>query len=232
MTTPPATYGVPLVVRAVLKGAIRSPDVMLDSLLGAAIARELALPPVDAQDHASAAANQLLVESKIPLAQKRGMYLCSTSQYAVEEGSYEVRYINRRVGPTELVAYAAPKLKTVELSTGLSKSYRIPVQQAHLMGDMLLWYADGDQQEILRLLTTWISHLGKKGSIGCGVVKSWDVLRCEEAWEGFPVLREGLPLRPLPLDWPGLSKDARQDYRVLTMPYWQRHREVLAAVPG
>lgn len=223
---------VPLVVRAKLKGAVRSPDTMLDSLLGAAIARKLALPPVDAQDHAGAAANHAIIDAAIPLARAREIFLCTTSQYRFDEGSYEVKYLNRRFPASDAVSYATPKFKTVEMSTGLNKNYRIPVQQAHVVSDVVLWYAVGDQQEVLQLLSTWILHIGKKGSIGCGAVDAWDVLLCEETWDGFPVLREGQPLRPLPLDWPGLSKDARQDYRVLTMPYWQRHREVLAAVPG
>ena len=113
---------------------------------------------------------------------------------------------------------------------GLSKSYRIPVQQFHVVGDVIRWYVVGNRERIEGLLSTWIQHVGKKRSIGCGKVARWSV-EPVETWPGFPVLREGLPLRPLPLDWPGLSSEARQEYRVLSFPYWERHREMLAAVP-
>jgi hypothetical protein len=111
---------------------------------------------------------------------------------------------------------------------GAHKAWMFPVEVRLLLGNEIRWYAIGDSQEI-RTLVQYVTHLGRKRGHGFGQVVSWTVEDCEP-WDGFPVLRSGKPLRPLPTDWPGLEspKLAR---RVMTPPYWQDRREEICAVP-
>ena len=51
-----------------------------------------------------------------------------------------------------------------------------------------------------------------------------------EPWDGFPVMRDGKPLRPLPPDWPGLV-DPEMGYSCVTYPYWLAEAEDVCAVP-
>ena len=93
----------------------------------------------------------------------------------------------------------------------------------------MTWFALGDRNGVEALLT-WVHYLGKKRSVGLGKVLAWHVVDVEP-WPGFPVLRDGAPLRALPLDWPGLGEH-RRDFRVLAPPYWERWREEECAVPA
>jgi CRISPR type IV-associated protein Csf3 len=90
------------------------------------------------------------------------------------------------------------------------------------------WYCIGEPVATEGLLAL-VSHVGKKRSVGDGAVERWEVVRCEP-WVGFPVVRDGYPLRALPIDWPGVT-DADRAMRVLTPPYWERWREVECVVP-
>ena len=195
----------PLLIEAKLLGAVREPGIMLDALVAAALAREAGMPPLTALNPARAKLFDAVIRKGMPIAQERGLYLCSSSMFEPEKGSYETRYVNRRFPVMEAARYGQASVTRIDVGTGLSKSYRIPVQQFHVVGDVIRWYVVGNRKRIEGLLSTWIQHVGKKRSIGCGKVARWSV-EPVETWPGFPVLREGLPLRPLPLDWPGDRK--------------------------
>lgn len=199
---------------------------LLDSLVMAALALDLGFPPINVLGPEERAAQEADLLQHMPIQWHNGVFLASDAQYAREE--YEVRHTNRRFPVEAAAALGHDKLKRVQLSTGLSKSYHIPVRQSHTVGDVVVWYARGNPARVQDLLQRHVTHLGKKRAVGCGPVGRWVVEPCE-SWEGFPVLLEGRPLRPLPLDWPGLV-EWREDYRVLTPPYWERHREELCAV--
>ncbi len=79
-----------------------------------------------------------------------------------------------------------------------------------------------------RLWTTYVA------TTGCGRVIAWAVreMRDDELWPGFPVLRDGMPMRNLPADYPGLSDQAQLSQGTLTYPYWTRWLEVPIAVPA
>lgn len=223
---------IPLKVTCYLRGAVRestaagTSPALLDSLVMAALALDLGIPAAHLQSPAEREANERRLTDAMPLAREGRIWLASDAQYAREQ--HEVRHVNRRFPVAEAVAMGDARLKRVQLSTGLSKSYHIPVRQSHVVGDAVTWFAVGDAPLVRGLLTRHIRHIGKKRAVGCGPVGRWEVVPCER-WDGFPVLLEGHPLRPLPLDWPGL-KEWREDLRVLTPPYWERHREEPCAV--
>jgi len=208
----------PIVVRATVANAVALPGhaVALDALLMAAVATRDDLPPLGFRDKQ---------EIAIPLAKDREIYLASLGLF--EREAYERRFLTKRFPIAEAQAFGDPKLKRVNMSAGLCKNYRIPTETIHLRDDTMTWFAIGDLDGVRDLLS-WVHYLGKKRSVGLGRVQQWVVEECEP-WDGFPVLRNGRPLRPLPLDWPGL-KEYRIEHRVLSPPYWERWREAECAV--
>jgi CRISPR type IV-associated protein Csf3 len=97
----------------------------------------------------------------------------------------------------------------------------------------MTWWGLGDISEVTRLLSR-ITHLGKKRSVGNGNVNAWDVRRVDESecWEGFPVMRDGFPLRHLPLDFPGVNPEATRRIGCLTYPYWLTSAEQEVYAPA
>jgi CRISPR type IV-associated protein Csf3 len=194
----------------------------LDSLLIAAACQRDDIPPVSATD--------VIVEVPIPIALSGcgRVYLASFSTSAFE--TFEKQWTNQRFPVAEAQSLGGPKLRRIDLSTGPTKSYRIPREAGHLDHDRLDWFAIGDA-EAARELLALIGYLGKKRSVGNGAVERWMVAP-HEGWDGFPVVSpEGKPLRPLPLDWPGLVQPEIAERR-LRPPYWHPSVPVeVCAVP-
>lgn len=211
---------IPLRVTATLAGQVQLRDpIALDGLLAWAVCLRDAIPP--------AVTPAEFVPVEVPLAREPGgrFHLASLAEYAVE--TYAKRYLHRRFPFAEAMGMA-PSITRLRLTAGPAKSYRIPTETAHLCDDALTWWCVGDADEI-RALLALVGYVGKKRSVGLGKVARWDVVECE-TWPGFPVLRDGKPLRPLPEDWPGLAVPGSA-YRRLTYPYWLRGDEVFCAVP-
>lgn len=217
---PLAGPGEPLRIDARLHGAVAMPwgPIALDGLLAWAVcARADLLAPVDG-----------LREVEIPVAREPGgrFHLCSFSLSEVEER--ENKWINRRFPVPEAQMMGDERLKRIQISAGPCKSYRLPLEVVHLRGDMLTWYAKGDRARIEELLEL-VAYVGKKRSTGNGRVARWTVEPCA-AWQGFPLLRDGVPLRALPADWTGVTGGDRRICR-LSYPYWLSSGQEACAVP-
>jgi CRISPR type IV-associated protein Csf3 len=193
--------------------------IALDALLMAAVCRSTGIPPATTEAE--------LVPIEIPVAREGGIYLASVSSFAVE--ARERTWVNRRFPVAEAQRMGDAKLKRIDIATGPCKSFRIPMELKHLEGDRVRWWCVGEAEPI-RALLGWVGYLGKKRSVGRGQVRRWTVEPCAR-WPGFPVVRDGQPLRALPVDWPGLSPDVDRGYAVLNPPRWIRTREVECAVP-
>jgi hypothetical protein len=214
----------PLHVVASIPGGIALPHgpMALDGILAATEARRLGLPSAMTEDE--------VVPIEIPVAREPGgrFHLCSFSLGEFEE--HDLHWINRRYPIPEAQAMAGAKFKRIQISSGPCKSYRLPLEVGYLKGAKLEWYCVGDEQSICELLSG-VTHVGKKRGVGNGEVREWKVEECEP-WEGgFPVVRDGVPLRTLPVDWPGVGQDADRAYATLTYPYWLHTREKLYVVP-
>ena len=213
----------PLRVEATLAGyggVVLSRPIHLDALLGAAIVLRDDIP------RARSAAE--CVELPIPLAQERGIYLASASEYAVEEHS--LGWTTKRFPVDMAQMMGDESIHKIQITAGINKSYRLPVDVCHLEHDRIVWWCIGDREEIEALLSL-VHSVGVKRRSGYGEVVRWTVEGCEPWGEGFPVHRHGYPTRNLPIDWPGLSEDAPQAYAVVSAPYWDMAREALCAVP-
>lgn len=213
----------PLSVTAHMRGPVCLPNgpIALDALLASAVCTRDGLEPALTASECTPIG--------IPVAMEPGgrFHLASVSHGAFEER--EGRWVNRRFPVPEAQAMGDARLRRIQITAGACKSYRLPLEVQHLAGDVLRWWCLGDV-DVIRQLLDLVGYVGKKRSVGLGRVVRWDVSECE-AWDGFPVLRDGYPLRPLPVDWPGLSVSAERAYRVMTYPYWRRSMEELCAVP-
>lgn len=154
--------------------------------------------------------------------------MCSSPAFSWE--AREGRYIHRRFPIYEAQLLGDGKLRRVNISAGACRSYRIPGDVAWADGDAIRWWCVGDLPGVEDLLSE-VRYLGKRRAVGRGVVDRWSVEPCESWGDGFPVVRDGRPMRPLPLDWPGLV-DPPTAYHTLAPPYWDHAAEVLCAVPA
>lgn len=213
---------IPLRVTARTRGGIALPSgaLALDALLASAVAMRDALPPVSVGG---------VTPIEIPVQREPAGRFHLASFAMVRFDGFDLRWVNRRFPLPEAQALAGPRLKRIQISTGPCKSFRIPMESGHPAGDLLEWWCLGEEEPI-RALLALVTHLGKRRGVGSGQVAEWTVKRCDSWGDGFPVVRDGRALRPLPLDWPGLVAPTA-GYRCLTYPYWERTREEMVAVP-
>lgn len=214
----------PLVVRAHLRGAVclQNGPIALDGLvMWAAHVRD--------GDDALAEDRSKPNEKPIPIERSPcgRVYLCSVGAFEVDV--HEARWVNRKFPAAEAQALAAPSFTRIRIVAGAQKSYRLPLDTVHLVGDVMTWWCIGEPRELGELLSL-VSYLGKRRAVGLGRVERWDVDPCEP-WEGFPVVRDGRPLRPLPPDWDGLAADVERAHQTLRPAYSRRWAEELCAVP-
>lgn len=204
---------IPLRVTAHVSQAISlRQDVALDALLMAMVARRDGLPPAEIArlDDGS------LPVLPIPLALSPcgRLYLCSHAR--PEWAEKELRYKNRRPVVWELAHHSEAR-GSVSIATGPNKAYRVPYETGFLRDGRLVWWCIGDRDELVSLLSL-CTALGRQRGVGLGRVDRWDVEPCE-AWPGFPVVRDGVPLRTVPHDWPGADESVLVE-GVLMPPYY------------
>jgi hypothetical protein len=212
----------PLRVVAEMGGPVCLPNgrLHLDALLAAAVARRDGIPPdLDLS---------MVQPIEIPVEREPGgrFHLCSSSLLEVEVS--ELVYTNRRAPIEQYQTLGTKKIKTIQISLGANKSYRTPRYVSHAVDDRISWFAIGDAAEIRELLAC-IGHLGKRRAVGLGRMRRWVVEACD-TWEGFPLVHNGVPLRPLPTDWPGV-RDSKLGLSCITYPYWDHTKEDLCLLP-
>lgn len=214
----------PLRVTAKLRGAVSMPNdpVALDALLGSAVCMRDDIKP------ALTAAECVPLNIPVQRSACSRFYLASIAHFEVE--AHENHWINRRFPVDIAQAIGDDSLTRIRIGAGPAKSYRLPLDTIHLRHDVVTWWCMGEPLEIRDLLSM-IGYLGKKRSVGLGHVTQWSV-EIIDPWPGFPVLRNGLPLRSLPADYPDVDPSAERAYKTIEPPYWDRTREVLCVVPS
>lgn len=193
-----------------------------DALLMSAVAKRDNLP--------TPAHRGEVVEIEIPVARSAcGRYYLASIGYC-EVAAHEARHVNRRFPLEELIWLGDGKTKRVNAAAGAQKIYRIPMSTMHLKHSRVVWRCDGERTPIEDLLQL-VTGLGRRRGVGLGAVREWLVEQCD-TWPGFPVLDpDGLALRNLPLDTPGLCI-ADIDQQALEPPYWLSDRRTECAVPA
>lgn len=217
----------PLHVTAhLLESVVLRAPLMLDALLCAAIA--------DAAQHVPPARGEELDPIEIPIRRAPGgrFHLCSQGFYAVEHN--EIRYKHTRPVIEEMARLGSSKIRSIDTGGGPDKALRVPYEVQYCDRNTIEWWCVGDRDEILRLLGR-VRYLGRFRGSGKGKLdfyrrSPWTVEPCESWGEGFPVVRNGRPTRPLPPDWPGLESP-RIGFACLTFPYWDISRQEPCAIP-
>lgn len=205
----------PLRIEArLLEGFVSNHPIHLDALLTGAVAMRdgLVVPPMS------------LAECKpidLPLQRSDcGRYwLASVGQSSTHVA--EVRHWHRRAPWVEYARLGDGKVRRVDLTAKLDKSYRVPYEVTIPDGGRIEWFAVGDAVRTRELLLL-VRFLGKKRSSGKGQVAEWQVAECE-TWPGFPVTRDGKPLRNLPTERGAMLR--------IEPPYWLREGRVPCVAP-
>jgi hypothetical protein len=195
---------------------IPSGSIAIDAILAYAVAMRDRLPPPTFG----------VQPVEIPVQREPGGRFHLASFASATWDSQETRYSNRRFPLAESIHLGA--IRRVNTAAGAERSYHLPYTAGHVRGDRLDWYAIADAGAVRDLLAT-IHYVGKRRTVSYGRVTRWEVESCSP-WDGFPVVRDGQALRPLPLDWPGLDVTVA-GYATLSYPYWDRTREEMCAVP-
>lgn len=212
------------VVAHLAEGVVLRSPLMLDALLiWATAARQQTMPPLPGAP---------VTRWSIPIARDTTdrFYLCSEGM--VEADVSELRYKSRRPIFSQLARLGASSIRRMDTAAGANKQYRAPYERQLLAGSRIEWWCLGYAEQIRELLGL-VRYVGRFRGSGSGRLdihgKPWTVETCEP-WEGFPVVRDGRPLRPLPPDHPRVS-GGRQSFRVLEPPYWDLAREELLICP-
>ncbi len=158
--------------------------------------------------------------------------LCSWPIYVAENDRHE--FFNQRFAPPpELLK---EKERNVFYGNmGEFRAYRLPLRTRDAA--KVAWFCKGEGSKIRRFLSHHVSgvrYLGKKGSIGYGLVKQWTVEPMEEDWSWFApspygmVLMRGLPVSArLPRDLVGF----RKWFGGVVAPYWGKKYHVEMVEP-
>lgn len=201
----------PLRVQARIQGPIAMPNgpIALDALLCAMVCLRDQIP------WALTAAEVRPVQ--IPVQRESGgrFHLASCSVQEIER--HRLKYTNRRFPIEEAQMLAEPSFRRIDIKAGAQKSYRLPLDTVYLVDDLLTWWCVGVESEVRELVSLCMG-LGKRRGVGLGTVREWTVEPYEPWGEGFPVVRDGKPLRNLPVDWPGL-REPEIAWGNLTFPY-------------
>lgn len=185
----------------------------LDALLIAVAARDAGLPPPF--DGA-----EIGVPVEPPLVKRRGLYMASLG--ITEAVGHQMRW-TQRPAPVAMHMRLGDTGKKLALATGPGKPTRAPMRTA--IAPNVRFFAETDDIDDLARLLRLVTHIGPRRAVGYGAVSEWTVDVIDE-WDGAPVVDpDGAPLRPLPMDWPGVNHahGRRGDMR-LTPPYWHGPR--------
>jgi len=157
----------------------------------------------------------------MPLAQTRDVFHASVAWLDYSEASTATVY--KRFSEQQCHMIQTER-KTIDVSRGHFKAYamRIPYVPARTAA----FYARGNLGETLRLLG-FLPGLGKKVAYGYGMIKSVCV---EETPEDYGLVKDGVAMRPLPLDLGFESSE--QMMLAYKPPYWDKRNVSPCAPPG
>lgn len=175
----------PLRIRAYLQAGVISDQFLpLDGLVYAQLVREKIGEQYWTLPSQSAVGEGIDIARKMPFQKAFAwedffFYKCSFAQWHAntieDQQTYSKRFDLHRSGIVDFGKNRA----IVDTQRGQHKAYHVKVYYRH--APFVEWYADGDKQELERLLS-FCTHIGKKASQGWGAVKEWEVKEWAEDW--------------------------------------------------
>lgn len=165
----------------------------------------------------------------LPLRQDTGnRYFASRAVY--EQEAVDVEHWNKRPNffSGEDGRHLDKQSGIISSSVGPYRAYRMPQVIRHVKDGKLTFWAVGHVDEVQALLDA-IPAVGKKASMGWGIVRDWLVEPCEEDYSTFhPVY--GL-MRPMPVEQMGDIKGYPIMEYAVKPPYWKPCNRRLCYVP-
>jgi CRISPR type IV-associated protein Csf3 len=157
-----------------------------------------------------------------------GFYHCSSPHYLVERES-QSRYRKRWDYQERCLDWGNKKAK-FSGSDGHFKAYDLPLFLSHT--SRIDWYVMGDANEILLALNR-ITHIGKKRSLGNGLVERWDIKQIADDWSLCG--NKGQIMRPIPVNiYQDVFNKPLPSDLVMTawrLPSWHIENQTLCVVP-
>jgi len=225
----------PLKVSAELAGPIAGEIPKLDAIIERAMAHRCDPSALSEPDSAGEYAPGGV---PIPIARRRvegcawSIPLCSWPIFLSTHDRHD--FVNKRfsVDPSIL---ASDSRGVFACNSGELRSYRLPLRSRNV--NQVVWFCVGVAKEIRRMLVhprSGVRYLGKKTSIGYGMVKEWKIEIVEDDWSWFApspggtVLMRGLPeTARLPKDLVGY----RKWFGGVAAPYWNAKYHVEMVEP-
>ena len=194
----------------------------LDSIIAAAWMRRYE-PDMFLNNPAGRCCGEQLYHPELPLEKREAdgewFWACSFAQY--HPLGEQIDYWHKRFDSDEAadrVDFDGRRGK-VHISSGYYKNYRMPI--VYLLIPEIRWYAVGESDEILSLLST-IVGVGKKTGIGYGTVSEWKV----EPWPVDMSCHDlnGRLMRAIP-------KRGGPHYTGIRPPYWHPDNAARCVLP-
>lgn len=157
------------------------------------------------------------------------------NRWAASKGIYEcidkkIEHYNRRPDFFAADKYNYLKQNKGEIndSQGLYRAYRNPNVIRIVKDRKIVFYAIGHKDDVAKLLS-YIPAIGKKYSMGFGIVERWEISDCEEDYTTFHP-KHGL-MRPLEVE----TYEDEINYPIMEYairpPYWKEKNMRLCYVP-
>lgn len=157
-----------------------------------------------------------------PLAQTGDVYHGSVSIFEPEPEGYRVTSIYKRF---EEAGTERLRQKRIYMGQGYFRAY--VMRKVYVPARRVVFYGCGDVDAVARLVRDYVVGLGDDFRIGFGVVRSW---RIEEMPEDWSLVRDGIAMRPIPVDMCDEYEDAV--YLAYKPPYWNPRNVALCVPPG
>lgn len=176
-------------------------------------------------------------DPRIPLAVhhagRRWIYAVGGAEIDAHHGS-TLTHWNKRVDDGALAMAVQDETvdmgrsSRVNISSAQYKSYHMPIYDE--LVERLHWYAlTTDADELRRLLTTHVHHVGKKRNAGHGVVMSWEVEPVDAQPDRWMRRPDGSLTRPIPLAMLP-THGSPTEVAPVRPPYWLMQHEEECAI--
>jgi len=146
-------------------------------------------------------------------------------------GSWAKRWDDKN---DDMVDFGGKGKERIDIGAGTFKNYHMPLVLKSYK--TITFYVRGNMEEISRLLETYISYLGKKGSQGYGHINKWEF---EEITMNYSIFNDGEIMRPVPVDkcqdYLEHIFEKQQNINIMQHatipPYWRKEKE-LCVIPN
>lgn len=164
--------------------------IYLDGLLTAAVMKE----KLGEEYYNNKPNEHNLIDVELPLEKQYGVWCASVGFGDNKEAvtSWSKRWDDKN---DDIVKFEGKGKARVDIGAGYYKNYHMPLVVKSYK--TITFYAKGDIKEVERLLTTYITHVGKKAAQGYGEILN---MKFEEIEADYSQFKGGHPTRPVPVN--------------------------------